>query len=133
MTLAALNISPATTPITFPLPAPLMNMNKRLHWREERRLARIWRQTAMIAAIDSLGTPKQRRRGPSTVEITLPVRDRRKRDPHNYFPTVKHIVDGLVDAGIWPDDNPEWVTTVEPHLTRGTRGLVIVLLTPRGS
>lgn len=129
--MTALAIAHDATPITFPMPAPLMNMNKRLHWREERRLARIWRATACIAAVESLGTPKQRRRGPSMVKITLPVRTNARRDPHNYFPTVKHIVDGLVDAGIWPDDNPEWVTTVEPRLERGTRGLVIVLLTPR--
>ena len=37
------------------------------------------------------------------VEIAFP--DRRRRDPHNYMATVKPIVDGLVDAGVLPDDD----------------------------
>ena len=27
---------------------------------------------------------------------TLPVVDRRRRDPHNFAPTMKHVIDGLV-------------------------------------
>jgi len=45
---------------------------------------------------------------PSFVRVTFGVRDPgRRRDPHNYMPTVKAIIDGLVDAGVWPDDTPE--------------------------
>ncbi|QBX16900.1 hypothetical protein Javan291_0024 [Streptococcus phage Javan291] len=28
-------------------------------------------------------------------------------DPPNFYPTVKALVDGLTDAGIWSDDNHE--------------------------
>lgn len=62
----------------------------------------------------------------------------RRRDPHNYFPTVKPVVDGLIDAGLWPDDTPEWVTTTEPTLRAyGSRaeivvnGRVRILIAPR--
>jgi crossover junction endodeoxyribonuclease RusA len=121
--------------VVFPQPAPLLNMNQRLHWSTERARARAWRAAARF----SLGHGPASPAGPcppSVVQIGLPVVGTRRRDPHNYFPTVKHIVDGLVDAGLWPDDTPTYVTTVEPTLVphaRSTSRLpVTVRITPRG-
>jgi DNA (cytosine-5)-methyltransferase 1 len=45
-------------------------------------------------------------------------------DSHRYrsdhrvhvFPLLKAAIDGCVDAGVWSDDTPEFVTTVEPYL-----------------
>lgn len=116
-----------STRIEFSAPAPLMSMNDRHHWSRQRRDARTWRIAARVNA--HLTIPQPRTHPPCTVAIDLPVADKRRRDPHNYYPTVKHIIDGLVDAGIWPDDTPEWVTTVEPTLKVG--GPVVVTLTPR--
>ena len=103
--------------IEFVRPAPLMNMNDRTHWRTYSRNARAWRAAARTAAtdLDLHSLP------PSIVTIELPVLGNRRRDPHNLFPTIKHAVDGLVDAGLWPDDTPEWVTTTEPRLRPCTR------------
>jgi len=120
--------------VTFDRPCVLMSMNDRPHWTVERRHAKAWRNAAAWAAIAQLGTsPDARMRGSSTVTITLPVHGAHRRDPHNYFKTVKHIVDGLVDAGLWPDDTPEWVTTTEPHLelTTSRPGRVTVAITAR--
>lgn len=100
--------------ISFPPPAPLFNMNKVLASvgakirRTKEKAA--WRDTACYAAIAHF-----RNNGivlplvPSSVRIYLPVPDARSRDPHNYEPTCKPIVDGLVLAKVWPDDNPKWV------------------------
>jgi len=52
--------------------------------------------------------------------------DRRRRDPSNYYPPVKAIIDGLVAVMVWPDDTPEWVEVAEPVLRVG--GLVTVEL-----
>ena len=123
-----------TTTVRFDRPEKLMSMNDRPHWREDRRLTKVWRRAAAWSAIAQLGqSPDARMRGPSTVTITLPVHGAHKRDPHNYFPTVKHIIDGLVDAGIWPDDTPEWVTTTEPHLelSKARPGVVVVSIVAR--
>lgn len=127
-----------TISITFRAPGPLMSMNDRLHWSARARLARSWRHAAHIAARNTINTPSSSRGPlplpPSTVTVVLPVRDRRRRDPHNYFATVKPVIDGLVDAGLWPDDTPEWVTTTEPALqvNAGWEGdLVSVLITPK--
>jgi crossover junction endodeoxyribonuclease RusA len=122
--------------VTFERPAKLMSMNDRPHWSVARRLARAWRQAAAWSAVDQLGTtPQMRLRGPSTVTVTLPVHGDHRRDPHNYFTTVKHVIDGLVDAGAWPDDTPEWVTTTEPRLelTKTRPGVVTVSIIPRAS
>ena len=114
------------TPITFTPPAPLMNMNERLHWRETARRAKAWRHAAKTAATGHDPQP------PCWITVELPVRGRIRRDPANWYPTVKHIVDGLVDAGLWPDDTPEHVTTTEPLLTIGT-SQVAIHLTPRSA
>jgi crossover junction endodeoxyribonuclease RusA len=103
--------------VTFAQPSPLMNMNHRQHWSKRNRLTRAWRDAACWAALEQLGsTPTARARCACFVAVVLPVRDLRRRDPSNLAPTQKAIVDGLVGAGVWPDDTPEWVTTVEPVL-----------------
>ena len=117
----------ADVEIRFTPPVQLLNMNQRLHWTVQRRLAREWRSAACWAATAIATSPRWRRQPPCFVFVELPVADRRRRDPANYAPTVKHIVDGLVDAGCWPDDTPEWVTTTEPTLRVGGE-LVVVRL-----
>jgi len=118
----------------FPPPAPLMNMNERLHWTTQRRRARNWRNAARRAMPWSI--PDGHHLPPSIVQIELPVLGNLRRDPSNWYPTVKHIVDGLVDAHLWPDDTPQWVTTVEPVLVPYKRTdlhrPVRVLIIPRG-
>lgn len=110
------------TVIDFPRPEVLMSMNDRDHWRKKAEKVANWRMAARYS------TPRTTRDlPPCTVHISLPVRDRRRRDPHNYYPTVKAIVDGLVDAGVWPDDTPEWVTTIEPSLEIGGTHVVVTL------
>jgi len=101
-----------TVTIEFPQPGPLMSMNDRPHWAAKARAVRTWRTAAYVAAD---ATP-HRLLPPGLVELHLPVPDRRRRDPMNYAPTLKACVDGLVDAGLWPDDTPEFVRTLEPTL-----------------
>jgi len=103
--------------VTFGQPAPLMNMNHRQHWSVRHRRTRAWRDATCWAALEQLGsTPSARARPACFVAVVLPVPDLQRRDPSNLALTQKAIVDGLVKAGVWPDDTPEWVTTVEPVL-----------------
>jgi hypothetical protein len=70
-----------------------------------------WKHQRYGDAAEALGQP-------ATVLIELGFHTNRRRDPHNYVGTVcKAIVDGLVLAGLWEDDNPKWVTLHEPVLT----------------
>jgi hypothetical protein len=118
----------------FVAPDRLMNMNERLHWTTQRRRARNWRNAARRAMPWYI--PEGSYLPPSIVQIELPVLGNLRRDPSNWYPTVKHIVDGLVDAHLWPDDTPQWVTTVEPVLVPYKRTdlhrPVRVLIIPRG-
>jgi hypothetical protein len=44
------------------------------------------------------------------------VKDRRKRDVENPVPTLKALCDGLVDAGIVPDDTPNYMVKHMPRI-----------------
>ena len=49
----------------------------------------------------------------------------------NYVGTVvKALIDGMVDAGCWPDDTAEFVEIRQPVLVVGGDGLVRVVITP---
>lgn len=43
--------------------------------------------------------------GPFAVEVTICPSTRSVIDPPNVYQTVKHLVDGCTDAGLWEDDN----------------------------
>jgi hypothetical protein len=113
---------------TFEFLAPdvLLNMNDRTHWRKLATQVRAWRTAAYVGARD-IG----RLLPPCNVTVTLPVRDNRRRDPMNYVKTVKPIIDGMVDAGLWIDDDSTWVTVMEPKLEKRTVRYVTVELVPR--
>jgi hypothetical protein len=105
--------------ISFEPPAKCLTMNQRLHWAQKSKISRAWRDAACDAGellddddFDQGGGHLE----PSLVTVHIPVKGNRRRDPHNWFPTIKPIVDGLVDAGLWPDDTPEWVRCTEPIL-----------------
>lgn len=49
---------------------------------------------------------------PCTVDILLYSPTRRKLDPPNFYPTVKALIDGLTDAGLWVDDNHEVIQSM---------------------
>lgn len=116
--------------ITFDPPGKLLSMNDRMHWTKKARATKAWREAAHFGALESLGRARRMFGVPALVTVTLPVRDARPRDPHNLFATVKPIVDGLTDAGLWPDDTSEWVSVTEPAIhVRGRQ--VTVLISPR--
>jgi crossover junction endodeoxyribonuclease RusA len=115
--------------ITFPTPWEpwSINMERTKHWSWRAKRAKDFRLCAMVAARDlSIGMQP-----PSTVEVELPFdRASNNRDPSNFFPAVKAMVDGLVDAGLWADDTGEYVSIAEPVLKKG--GLVVIRIVARG-
>lgn len=120
--------------LEFPAPGALLSMNDRGHWRRRHQLTRVWRHTAKLGAVSARNADRwQCPLPPAVVAVGLPVRDSRRRDPANYSATVKPIVDGLVDAGLRPDDTPEWVTTVEPILVPDVARRVRVVIVDRAA
>ena len=120
-----------TVTISFPEPAERLMSNDRPHWSRRARLTRIWRTAAALHAHKRLGPGKAARaQPPSYVRVTFPVPVNRRRDSDGPAPTVKAIVDGLVDAGCWPDDTPDYVETLGSRFDKDAE-LVVVELIPR--
>lgn len=116
--------------LTFEAPNAPMSENEVRHWAAKARRLKPWREAVAAAWSDSQGwhVIKERR---CRVEVALPFRVQRRRDPHNYVGTVcKALVDELVKQGAWPDDTPEWVTVPEPTLEIRDDNQVTVRLVP---
>lgn len=129
-----------TVRLAFPIPCddrgnevPPWSTNKTLHWSKRSRYVRAWRQAALDVARER--APRSRSAlGPAIIQVTIPFKVGRDRDPMNYVGTcVKAIVDGLVDGGMWPKDTAEYVTIEEPELVLAVahKPLVVVTIRPR--
>lgn len=104
--------------VQLPFKKPPLNANQRLHWAVKSRTTKEIRQASALA-LRAEGVPacKQVR-----VRMLWAVSDKRRRDPSNTMPTQKAIVDGMVDAGVVPDDTPEFVIEEMPRLMMVERG-----------
>jgi crossover junction endodeoxyribonuclease RusA len=105
-----LDIGRTMTTITVPAASQRLSLNDRRHYRAAAKLTAEWRRNAHTAANIARLEPH----GPSLVQVVFPVRTNARRDPSNLMPTVKAIVDGLTDAGTWPDDDSRHVAILEP-------------------
>ncbi|MGV9383578.1 hypothetical protein ACWDRB_47730 [Nonomuraea sp. NPDC003707] len=87
--------------LEMPAGMELLNSNHRYHWRKENRIKKPLRETACWLARAARIPAMQRAR---MVAVYEPP-DRRRRDPANLYPSWKAVVDGVVDAGVLPDDD----------------------------
>ncbi|HFR3675364.1 hypothetical protein [Streptococcus suis] len=68
--------------------------------------------TAYLRQIGRLNVPKGKyvthtKNRPCGLVVTIYAPTKRRMDPPNFYPTVKALVDGMTDAGIWTDDSHE--------------------------
>lgn len=99
---------------TLVLPnSPFTSANDRHHWSKRAANSRTWRDTTCwLARAEQIGPQSA-----ITVELHYWPKDRRRRDPDNLVSGVlKPCVDGLVDAGIVPDDAPPYVLIRMPRI-----------------
>lgn len=89
----------------------ILTANQRHHWTRRSRLTKALRSRAYWNArhhdIPALGQVR--------ITATVAWPDRRRRDVHNLMPTFKALVDGLVDAGVIPDDDDKHLTGPDPR------------------
>jgi crossover junction endodeoxyribonuclease RusA len=78
-----------------------ISSNQRVHRMELARRSRAWRDTTANLA-HMAGLPHFDR---AHVQGQLFFKIRRRRDPNNWAPTAKPCIDGLVDAGVFDDDD----------------------------
>ena len=117
--------------LSFKAPAKVWSINERMHWSVRAKLVEQWRTGTALAARGLNEKP-----GRWYVQLSLPFRrNSERRDPHNFTGSVvKACVDGLTDAGLWPDDIPQYVVVGDPiirvcppgefpHLVVGVHGM----------
>lgn len=117
--------------LSFEPPGPYLNANDRAHHMARSRDVATWAEAAYYYTCRELpGGPEARRLPPGRyrVEAILPVKGARRRDPSNWHPTIKAIIDGMTRANVWPDDSAEYVTVAEPVLSTATTEVVIAVV-----
>ena len=104
----------------IPDPCDRLNLNDSLPaspWarKQRRELAKLWRQAGWAAGCS---TAKPRIVGLATVTVEFGTsRVGQRRDPSNWTATTKHLIDGLTDARLWPDDDRNHVREAPPIFT----------------
>ena len=98
-----------TLAIDLDVPAALwLTANGREHWREKARRTKALRTLAYAHC-----TPRTTRfDGPVDVTAIISYPTARRADPANASPTVKAVLDGIVDAGLLADDDHRHVPRV---------------------
>lgn len=96
--------------------------NHYAHARDVKKLRQIARACARANNIPPLARVQ--------IELHYAPRDRRRRDPLNLVATLKPIEDGIVDAGVIPDDTPEYSQPTIPVIDppTGCRGRLYVIV-----
>lgn len=91
--------------LTIPAPTDWLNSNQRLNRYRKAERVKAWRDTARDEA-----KGKGSFAHPVRIVATIHKTRAGRWDAGNLYPTAKAIVDGLVDAGVIPDDSNEYVT-----------------------
>jgi crossover junction endodeoxyribonuclease RusA len=94
-----------------------LTLNGRPHWAVKARVTKTYRALAHTQSMMAK-LPRIER---AYVIAELFFATNRRRDPHNWMPTAKAIVDGMVDAGVFPDDSTEHVTGPDMRIGPVTR------------
>jgi crossover junction endodeoxyribonuclease RusA len=113
--------------IPLPIESPPLRDNQRLHWADKARKTRQLRSYASLLARRYKVPRLDRARivlhwQPATV---------RRRDQLSIAPTLKPLVDGLIDAQVLPDDDSEHAELscrIEPVAEKAALWLVITAI-----
>ena len=95
---------PIWTSRTLPiLRANLLTANDKPHWARKAALTKQLRWWGYLLGCEGQGVARLHLTR-ARVEFEFAYPDRRRRDRSNLAPTVKALMDGLIDAGLLPDD-----------------------------
>lgn len=103
--------------VRLPYRTPPLSLNSRQHWAAKARVTRQVRQDVLVL----LRAARVPACGRVVVQLGYTPRDRRRRDTDNLVATLKAVADGVVDAGVVPDDTPEFMGKPEPVITGPSR------------
>ena len=98
--------------VTMAIPRHLLlTSNQRLHWATKAKRTKALRWRGYQVGLDM----DQMQKTHLTVFVHWP--DNRRRDEMNLAPTLKACIDGMVDAGVLPDDSGDYL--IGPDYRRG--------------
>lgn len=105
--------------------ANLLTANDKHHWARKAALTKQLRRWGYLLGREERGVARfHLTRARVVFEFAYP--DRRRRDRHNLAPTVKALMDGLIDAGLLPDDADRFLdgphTVIADRLAAGRLG-----------
>lgn len=110
--------------------SPPLRDNDRKHWAIKARETAKLRTLSWALAIDYRIPPLERAR----IVLHWQPATKRRRDQLSIAPTLKPLVDGLVDAGVLPDDDSEHAELsccIEPVGAHAAMWLVVTDLSER--
>lgn len=84
----------------------MISSNDRLHFQKKAKLTAYLRALAKLKTKNSVNVPYSKTK-PCGVNVTFLSPTRRRYDPPNFYPTIKALIDGMTDSGVWTDDNHE--------------------------
>jgi len=106
--------------VTLPPPHPALHAHNNGHWRKKSPFVWSLRQMAVEACRSVAGLNWQQVR----LHYQFVFCDRKRRDVANCIQSLKPAVDGIVDAGVIPDDNYQ-------HLIIGSATCLVEPANPR--
>lgn len=105
-----------------------VNKERTQHWSARSSVTKEWREAyGWLARAEKL--PCDGSIGACHIDAVPLTTTRRRQDVGACLPVVKAAIDGLVDAGVWPDDNPDHVLSVRfwPQQLAADTGLRLVV------
>ncbi|RRN50482.1 hypothetical protein EI220_06625 [Streptococcus suis] len=84
----------------------MLNANDRMNWAQKAKITAYLRHIAFLKVSEGKYTTHTKKH-PCGLLVTIYAPTKRRMDPPNFYPTVKALIDGMTDAGIWTDDNHE--------------------------
>lgn len=122
--------------VVIPGDAAELSPNRRLHWRTYANLKKKWRTSARLVG-QNLWGGKEPLDG--LMQVSYIIRRARRLDPDNAASSgaLKHILDGLVDAGLLVGDTAKHTIRGEVRQETGKqykgKEEVVVIISPAGS
>jgi crossover junction endodeoxyribonuclease RusA len=89
-----------------------LNANDRGNWQSRAEAVKTWRNAGYVAT----RTARLPRLDRVRVALHAVPPTARRRDPSNLMPTQKAVLDGMVAAGLVPDDSEKYVQELVPVL-----------------
>ena len=100
----------------------MISSNDRMHYAVKMQINKHLREVGRYVVLSEKGLTKPiySPDKPCEVRVIVNPPSRRRIDPANFYPTVKPLIDGMTDAGMWTDDNAEIVQEVAFRLGKVT-------------